>query len=163
MASVNTNLYCKKSVFQSGFGWNFSKKKAITYSGDTIFDATKGKLTGIVLLDSQKAFGIVDHKILLSKVKVVGAKNLVLKWFIFLSWNRKQFADIQATLSLETSVSCGVQQGSISGSLLFKLYINDMLSDIKCDICLHAYVGLTWSNGSARLRVEGRGIDAALG
>ena len=40
-----------------------------------------GELTGVVLLDIQKAFDSIDHKILLEKLKFYGISQIELKWF----------------------------------------------------------------------------------
>ena len=36
------------------------------------------------------------------------------------------------------SMTCGIPQGSILGSLLFLLYVNDMPQTVKCDLFLYA-------------------------
>ena len=74
----------------------------------------------------------------MSKLKAAGANNTVLHWFSSYLSDRKQFVDVQGTLSSEELVSCGVPQGSILGPLLFTLYVNDMSSAITCDLCLYA-------------------------
>ena len=116
-----------------------STNTALTYLGDKIrFNLDKGNFTGVILLDLQKAFDTVDHKILISKLKAAGANNTVLKWFSSYLGNRKQFVDVHGTFSSEEPVSCGVPQGSILGPLLFTLYVNDMSSAVRCDLCLYA-------------------------
>jgi mannose/fructose/N-acetylgalactosamine-specific phosphotransferase system component IID len=37
-----------------------------------------------------------------------------------------------------TGISCGVSEGSILGSLLFLIYLNDMTTAVKCKLLLYA-------------------------
>ncbi len=142
---VHDQLYqylCNNSLiyeFQSGFRPMFSTDTALTYLGDKIrFNMDKGLFTGVVLLDLQKAFDTVDHSILISKLRAIGADNIVIKWFSSYLCDRKQFVDIHGTYSSEEEISCGVPQGSILGPLLFTMYVNDMSSAVTCDLCLYA-------------------------
>ena len=41
----------------------------------------KVNFTGMVLLDLQKAFDIVDHTLLLNNLKWLGAADLTVQWF----------------------------------------------------------------------------------
>ena len=57
--------------FQSGFRPCFSTDTALSFLSDKIrFNMDNGLYTGIVLIDLQKAFDRVDHKILLSKLSL---------------------------------------------------------------------------------------------
>ena len=54
----------------------------------------KGNVVGMVLLDLQKAFDIVNHSILLSKLKACGLGNDICHWFSSYLSERKQLVDI---------------------------------------------------------------------
>ena len=63
---------------------------------DMVFEAIHRKqITALVLLDLSKAFDRVDHKILLSKLRVLGASREAIEWFKkgYLS-NRTQYVTI---------------------------------------------------------------------
>ncbi len=72
----------------------------------------------------KKAFGVVDHKILLSKLDKLGVKNNALAWFKSYLSNRKQIVDISGHFSSERDILCSVLQGSSLGwsNLIFVLY-----------------------------------------
>jgi hypothetical protein len=125
--------------FQSGFRRSYSTDSALTYLTDTIrLNMDAGLYTGIVLIDLQKAFDTVDHHILLSKLKALGADRQAVSWFESYLAERQQFVNVNGTDSAHGEVTCGVPQGSILGPLLFTIYVNDMARAVHCDLLLYA-------------------------
>ena len=131
----NNVLYC----LQSGFRRSYSTDTCLIHLTDKIkYETDKGNFTGLVLLDLQKAFDTVNHKILLGKLGAIGLSENCVKWFKAYLSNRKQLTFANNTLSSETTVKCGVPQGSILGPLLFLVYVNDMISAVNCELFLYA-------------------------
>ena len=92
----------------------------------------------MVLLDLQKAFGTVDHSILLNKLGAIGLQKPAIDWFKAYLSDRQQCVDIGGVKSAYAKVICGVPQGSIHGPLLFLIYVNDMPGAVKCKLLLYA-------------------------
>jgi len=90
----------------------------------------------MVLLDLQKAFHTVDHKILCGKLEVIGI-NFTKRFKSYLG-GRQQIVVANETPSEPGTVSCGVPQGSILGPLLFLCYMNNMSLSVKCKLLLYA-------------------------
>ena len=78
------------------------------------------------MIDCQKAFDIVDHDILLNKLKANGLNDLSKSWFSSYLKNRFQKIEVDGIFSDPMVVPCGVPQGSILEPLLFLIYVNDM-------------------------------------
>ena len=47
-------------------------------------------------------------------------------WFKSYLSNRQQYTVVEGSVSSLANVTCGVQHGSVLGSLLFLLYVNDI-------------------------------------
>ena len=88
-------------------------------------NSDEGKINLSIFLVLKKVFDIVDHNILLSKLRKYGAKGTSHSGFTFYLTNRKQFCYFNAYSSSKSSIKCGIPQGSCLGPLLFTLYIND--------------------------------------
>ena len=91
-----------------------------------------------ILLDFAKAFDKVPHKRLLSKLAFYGITGNTKNWIKSFLSHRKQRVSVNGALSDNTCVTSGVPQGSVLGSGLFLLYINDINNNIQSPIRLFA-------------------------
>ena len=77
-------------------------------------------------IDLKKAFDTVDNSILIEKLYHYGIRGTANKWICSYLMNRYQYVTINGTNSDYMNGLCGVPQGSILGTILFILCINDM-------------------------------------
>ena len=125
--------------YQSGFRKNHSTNTCLSHICNKILEGfDKGMVTGMILIDLQKAFDTIDHKILLEKMKFFGFADTTIAWFRSYLTNRLFLVNVGNTFSDPSKLSCGVPQGSILGPLLFLLYVNDMPQAVQSDLFLYA-------------------------
>ena len=77
-------------------------------------------------LDFRKAFDVVDHELLLGKMEHYGVRGICSQFFRSYLTNQKHYISIEGISSSLCSVTHGVPQGSVLGSLLFKTFVNDI-------------------------------------
>ena len=134
---VNGLLTAHQSGFHPGDS-TINQLLSISYKIYTGFEETPSRETRAVFLDFSKAFDKVWHEGLLYKLECNGiAGNLLHLIQNFLS-NRKQRVLLNGRNSEWKDISAGVPQGSVLEPLLFLVYINDLVGNVRCDIKLFA-------------------------
>jgi retron-type reverse transcriptase len=112
---------------QYGFRKGHSTSLALHHLFDNITKAIDQKeYTIAVFIDLSNAFDMVNHEILINKLKHYGIRGLSLDWIKSYFGNRQQYVEYNGAYSSYNSIKCGVPQGSILGPLLFLIYINDL-------------------------------------
>ena len=94
----------------------------------------------MLLIALQKAFDTVSHDILLKKMEFIGFSEEKTKWFKSDLSNRKFKVNIKNTFSEPGNLLCRVPQGTILGTLLSLLSINDMPQAADSELLLSADV-----------------------
>ncbi len=84
-----------------------------------------------IFLDLSKAFDTLENRILLYKFEHYGVNGISLKLIESYLTNRKQYVEINGSNSDMLSLTTGVPQGSILGTLLFIIYVNDIAQASK--------------------------------
>ncbi len=125
---------------QHGFRKSNSTETAIfSFLKDVASSIDQNEVPIGIYLDLSKAFDVIDHSILLSKLPSYGIRGIALDWITSYLKHRTQSVEIphwqERTFHIYVSNSLpidhGVPQGSILGPILFLLYVNEMPSSIK--------------------------------
>ena len=91
----------------------------------------KNEVVGTDFLDFSKAFDLVDHKLLFSKLGHYRFSSNTLRWFSSYLEQRCQQVSVSGKLSNVQHISSGVPQGSVLWPLLFIMYINDLAIEME--------------------------------
>ena len=92
----------------------------------------------VLYTDFKKAFDSVSHKKLLSKLLTFGISGKLLTWIVCFLANRKQRVVLGKSVTDWVDVLSGVPEGSVLGTLLFLVFINDLPENFIKECCLYA-------------------------
>ena len=104
----------------------------VQMSDDWLKALDNSLMVGVVLLDFSAAFDVLDHSLLVEKLKYYGFNCLALKWITSYLSSRSQRVFLNGSLSNSRRLECGVPQGSCLGPLLFSIFTNDLAWATKC-------------------------------
>ena len=91
------------------------------------------------MIDFRKAFDVVPHNKLITKLHKLGICKHTLLWLIAFLFDRRQCVCLNSAYSTSSFVTRGVIQGSVFGPLLFTMYIKDLPAQCPyCEIMLFA-------------------------
>ena len=94
---------------QSGLRKNHSTDTSLAYLTDKLLaDFDSGLLTGMILIDLQKAFGTINHDVLLRKMSALRFSDRSINWFQSYLSNRSFRVNVQGKHSCIAKIDCGV-------------------------------------------------------
>ena len=98
----------------------------------------EGVGTDAIIIDFSKAFTLVSHDWLLTKLAASGVYSRLVVWVREFIVGHTQRVRVGGRLSKEVRITSSVPQGSVLGPLLFLVYINDVWKHIDSSIRLFA-------------------------
>ena len=109
---------------------------------------------GVIFIDLPKAFDTINHLLLL-KLKAYDFSNQPLSFLQSYLCNRFQRGIINGCFSSWNVVITGIPKGTIIGSLLFKIILNDIFVFIsKCQLCNYADNNSLYKSGKIMQKIK---------
>lgn len=124
------SYFCNNNLitnFQHAYREKYSTTTALTQMVDDWFiEIEERTIIGAILLDFSAAFDIMDHELILRKLKCYGFSQSALLWIKSYLSDRRQMVYFNGSYSDTEHVKQGVPQGSCLGPLLFTIFTNDL-------------------------------------
>ena len=98
----------------------------------------RGGVTDVILFDFSKAFDVVCHDLMLTKLSSIGIQGHLLQWISSFLIDRQMRVCVKGHVSQPRDVLSGVPQGSVLGPLLFLIYINSVASQLSSNYKIFA-------------------------
>ena len=110
-----------------GFRGGHSTTTGLIQMYDSWIEAlNNGQYSAACFLDLSAAFDVVDHNLLLEKLKLYGFSGSTIEWMSSYLLNRSQAVYVDGFLSNNLSMNSGVPQGSILGPLMYIIFTNEL-------------------------------------
>ena len=91
----------------------------------------EGYMVDIIFFNFSKAFDVVNHFLLLTKLRALGISETILTWIKHFLCGRKMQVLVSGSSSKPRDVLSGVPQGSVLGPVLFLIYVNLMIFSLN--------------------------------
>lgn len=124
--------YLYSNDLQLGFKKNLGCGPALfTVQQVVKYFTSRGSTVFVTAVDASKAFDRLDHNILLAKLRSRKLPNCFIR--VIACWYSKLYSSVvwNSFLSTEFRVRAGVRQGGILSPILFNLYVDDLIVNLK--------------------------------
>ena len=88
--------------------------------------------TYVAFIDFKKAYDWINRELLFEKLQSIGISSKMLQAICSLYNNVQSCVRVNGNLTDWFEVNQGLKQGCILSPLLFNIFLNDLIDDIKC-------------------------------
>lgn len=144
--SCNGLIACIQHAYKEGHSTSTAFEQM---TDDWLKSMDDRKLVGAVLLNFSADFDVIDHELLLGKLKCYGFNSPSLSWMESYLSRRRQNMLFNGSFSNSNDIHCGVPQGSCLGPLLYSIFTIDLPSVMnKARVVMYADDSTVYSAAS---------------
>ena len=109
-----------------------TEDQLLLFYGEVAKYVDEGKSVDVVYVDLSKAFDVLNHEVLLEKLRSLQFCEQIVAWIGSFLQERTMRVSISGKLSAPRDVTSGVPQGSVLGPILFLIYVNSLMAGAEC-------------------------------
>ena len=109
-----------------------TEDQLLLFYSEVISQVDAGGCVDIAFLDLSKAFDVLNHQVLLEKLRCLRFDDGLVLWIGSFLQSRSMAVKIAGCSSTVREVTSGVPQGSVLGPVLFLVYVNELMRGSEC-------------------------------
>ena len=160
--------YIELNDRQHGFRQSYSTTTACLTLKETVFYYNNcSSDVYACFVDISKAFDMVNHEILMSKLLTCGVPYIYVKLIDYWYANQKVRVKYGSYVSDEWVIGNGVRQGGVLSGLFFNLYINGLIDEVVqsnygCKLGIHDSSIIAYADDLVLLSPSAKGLQTLI-
>ena len=99
--------------------------------GEVVQSVNRGFVVDMIFLDFSRAIDVVNHSIMLTKLRILGIGGEILSWICEFLSGRTMSTKVAGKMSSLKQITSNAPEGSVLGPVLFFIYVNFIANSVQ--------------------------------